>query len=399
MYQRAINAVLRRRLTEEPRRFVQIVLGPRQVGKTTSVSEALKGVGMPVVKGSADTPGLQSPEWLLGKWLEARALCAQSDSPVVLSLDEIQKVGDWSAWVKKLWDEDSQSGSDIRVVLTGSSPLLMQQGLSESLAGRFEVIRANHWTWPECRDAFGWELDTYIYHGGYPGAAGLIDDLSRWRDYIANAIVETSVSRDILLMTRVDKPALLRQVFSLACEYAGQVLTFEKMLGSLQDAGNTTTVAHYLELLDGAGMVTGLQKYSAEAVRRRRSSPKLAVQNTALMSAFDRRTLAGARADGAWWGRLTEAAVAAHLIAMTRDDAHTTLHYWRDRRGGVDREVDYVIKTPRGLVGIEVKSGKSSGSLSGLAAFLLAHPEAQTLTIGAAGMPLEEFFENEWVPV
>lgn len=399
MYQRTINAVLRRRLTQEPRRFVQIVLGPRQVGKTTSVNEALNGIGLPVVKGSADTPGLQSPEWLVGKWLEARNACAQSGTPVILSLDEIQKVSDWSAWVKKLWDEDALSGCDIRVVLTGSSPLLMQQGLTESLAGRFEVIRANHWTWPECRDAFDWDLDTYIYHGGYPGAATLIGEPGRWRDYIANAIVETSVSRDILLMTRVDKPALLRQVFSLACEYAGQVLTFEKMLGSLQDAGNTTTVAHYLELLDGAGMVTGLQKYSAEAVRRRRSSPKLAVQNTALMSAFDPRTFGGARADSEWWGRLTEAAVAAHLIAMTHEDAHTTLHYWRDRRRGVDHEVDYVIKTPHGLTGIEVKSGKSAGSLSGLAAFLLAHPEAQTLTIGTAGTPLEEFFENEWVPV
>ncbi len=399
MYERPITGVLRRRLTVEPRRFIQIVLGPRQVGKTTSVQSALRDVTLPVVSGSADIPGLQSSQWLSEMWVEARTVHDTSKSPVILFLDEIQKVSDWSALVKRLWDEDSWNERDIRVVLTGSSPLLMQQGLSESLAGRFEVIRASHWTWPECREAFGWDVDTFIYYGGYPGAASLIDEPSRWRDYITNAVVETSVSRDILLMTRIDKPALLRQVFSLACEYAGQILTFEKMLGQLQDAGNTTTVAHYLELLDGAGMVTGLQKYSAEAVRRRRSSPKFVVHNTALMSAFDPRTFSAARAEPQWWGRLVEAAVGAHLNTMTRADPFTNLHYWRDRRAGVDLEVDYVLKTAQGLTAVEVKSGGDQGALSGLAAFSLAHPGAQTLVVGTGGMPLAEFFENEWVSV
>lgn len=399
MYQRPINDVLRRRLADEPRRFIQIVLGPRQVGKTTSVQSALEGVALPVVSGSADTPGLQSSQWLSEMWIEARGLHDVAGSPVILFLDEIQKVGDWSAWVKKLWDEDTWNGRDIRVVLTGSSPLLMQQGLSESLAGRFEVIRASHWTWPECRAAFGWDLDTFIYHGGYPGAATLIGEPSRWREYVSNGVVETSVSRDILLMTRIDKPALLRQVFSLACEYAGQILTYEKMLGQLQDAGNTTTVAHYLELLDGAGMVTGLQKYSAEALRRRRSSPKFVVHNTALVSAFDPRTFEQARSEPQWWGRLVEAAVGAHLTTMTRTDAFTSLHYWRDRRSGVDYEVDYVLKTAQGLIAIEVKSGAGGDALPGLAAFSLAHPGARTLVVGTGGLSLDEFFENEWVRI
>jgi len=399
MYERPLVEVLRRRLTAEPRRFIQIVLGPRQVGKTTSVRSALHDVDIPIIAGSADTPGLQSHQWLAELWTQARVAHDSSKSPVILFLDEIQKVSDWSAWVKRFWDEDSWESRDIRVVLTGSSPLLMQQGLSESLAGRFEVIRATHWTWPECRAAFGWGLDTFIYHGGYPGAASLLDDPTRWRDYIQSAVVETSVSRDILLMTRIDKPALLRHVFSLACEYAGQILTYEKMLGQLQDAGNTTTIAHYLELLDGAGMVTGLQKYSAEAVRRRRSSPKFVVHNTALVSAFDARTFTQARAETQWWGRLVEAAVGAHLTAITRADAFTTLHYWRDRRGGRDLEVDYVLKTPQGLTAIEVKSGDHGGSLSGLAAFTSAHPGSRAIVVGAGGMSLEEFFENEWVTV
>lgn len=392
-------ATIRRRLSDEPRRFMQIVLGPRQVGKTTAVTQALRGVGLSVVSGTADTPGLQSSQWLAEKWLEARGLHARSGAPVVLFLDEIQKVADWAGWVKRFWDEDTLAGRDVRVVMTGSSPLLMQRGLSESLTGRFEVVRATHWVWPECRDAFGWDLETFIYYGGYPGSASLVDDPGRWREYIMGSIVETTVSRDILLMTRVDKPALLRQVFALACEYAGRELTYEKMLGQLQDAGNTTTIAHYLDLLHGSGLVTGLQKYSVEAVRRRRSSPKFVVHNTALMSAAESRTLDQARADTAWWGRLVEAAVGAHLTAIVAGDPFARLHYWRDRVGGTDFEVDYVLVTPGGVTGLEVKSGAGGGPLAGLAAFARAHAGAGALVVGSGGMPLEEFFESTWVPL
>jgi predicted AAA+ superfamily ATPase len=399
VYERSIVATIKRRLNEEPRRFIQIVLGPRQVGKTTSVRQAIEGLTCPVVSGSADAPGLQSPQWLGEKWVVARARYDESKRPVILVLDEIQKVTDWAAWVKQYWDEDTWSGRDIRVVMTGSSPMLMQHGLTESLAGRFEVIRATHWTWPECRDAFGWDLDTFIYHGGYPGAAGLIDDPSRWREYLSSSIIETTVSRDILLMTRIDKPALLRRVFALACEYAGQVLTYEKMLGQLQDAGNTTTVAHYLDLLDGSGLVTGLQKYSAEAVRRRRSSPKFVVHNTGLITASGALTFEQARADTAAWGRLVEAAAGAHLTAMVSGDPGTRLHYWRDRIGGIDYEVDYVLTTPSGVTGVEVKSGADYGSLAGLAAFGRAYPGAETLVVGTGGMPLQDFFESRWVPL
>jgi uncharacterized protein len=399
VYERALNDVLRRRLRDEPRRFIQIVLGPRQVGKTTSVQQVLNSIDLPVVASSADTPGLQSPQWLGEQWLSARAAHDAHGSPVVLFLDEIQKVSDWSAWVKKYWDEDSWEGRDIRVVLTGSSPLLMQQGLTESLTGRFETILATHWMWPECRDAFGWDLETYVYYGGYPGSATLLGDPARWREYVASNIVETTVSRDILLMTRIDKPALLRQVFSLACEYAGRELSYEKMVGQLQEAGNTTTVAHYIDLLEGAGLVTGLQKYSGEAVRRRRSSPKFAVHNTALLSAFDQHDFDSARADSAWWGRLVEAAIGAHLVALSAGDPFTGLYYWRDRLRGVDLEVDYVLKTAKSLTGIEVKSGAEAGSLAGLAALSASRSGVQTLVVGTGGMPLDAFLQSEWVRV
>lgn len=397
MYERNIVSTVRRRLTQEPRRFIQIVLGPRQTGKTTCVRQALQGAEYPIVAWTADMPGLASSQQLTEKWLEARGLNDKSQRPVVLFLDEIQKVPDWAGWVKQLWDEDTWQGRDIRIAMTGSSPLLMQQGLSDSLAGRFEVVRSSHWTFPECRSAFGWDLDTFVYYGGYPGAAGLTGEPDRWRDYIISSIIETTVSRDILLMTRVDKPALLRQVFSLACEYAGRELTYEKMLGQLQDAGNTTTVAHYLDLLHGSGLVTGLQKYSAESVRRRRSSPKFAIHNTALMTAMDSRSFEEIRSDHAAWGRLVEAAVGAHLTTLVDGDQATHLYYWRDRVGGAVYETDYVLATRRGVTGIEVKSGDKPGSLRGLAAFARSHPGAQTLVVGAGGMPLEEFFASQWV--
>lgn len=399
MYERPLNTTLRRRLSTEPRRFMQIVLGPRQVGKTTSVKQVLDSLDLPAIAGSADTPGLQSPQWLGEKWNAARALHDASGGPVILFLDEIQKITDWSAWVKKYWDEDTWEERDVRVVLTGSAPLLMQRGLSESLMGRFELIRATHWTWPECRDAFGWDLDTFIFFGGYPGTAALLPDEARWREYIRSAVVEATVSRDLLLLTRIDKPALLRRVFSLACEYSGRELTYEKMLGQLQDAGNTTTIAHYLDLLDGAGLVTGLQKYSPQTVRRRRSSPKFAVHNSALMSAFDPRTFNQARGDASWWGRLVESAVGAHLIALAAGDPFAELHYWRNRVRGTDREVDFVLTAGDRPIGIEVKSGEGPHDLSGLTAFGQAHVDARTLLVGDGGLGLEAFFESSWVRV
>lgn len=394
MYERKTNDMLLARLGE-PRRFIQVVLGPRQVGKTTSLRQVLAKLTMPHHYATADTATLQSGAWLEEQWAEARRLEADSDGPVVLAIDEIQKVGDWSAWVKRSWDEDSFAGRDVRVVLTGSSPLLMQQGLSESLAGRFETIPVWHWTWPECRDAFGWDLDTFVFFGGYPGAAALTGDIERWRAYVLDSIVETTVSRDILLLTRIEKPALLRRVFHLACEYAGRELTYEKMVGQLQDAGNTTTVAHYLDLLDAAGLVAGLQKYSGEAVRRRRSTPKLVTHDTALVNAVSGLTPAEARADGVVWGRLVEAAVGAHLLARART-SRSGLHYWRGKRDGIDVEVDFVTVRDGRVTGIEVKSGDAVGSLAGLHAFRETFGDAvDTVVAGTGGVPLEEFLAGE----
>ena len=394
MFERAINRQILTRL-REPRRLIQVILGPRQVGKTTSLWQVLDAIDSPSHYVTADTATLESAAWLDEQWACARQMYSDWQRPVVLAVDEVQKISNWESWVKRLWDEDSHAGRDVRVLLSGSSPLLMQQSLAESLAGRFETLPMTHWLWPECREAFGWDLDTFIFFGGYPGAAPFIDDIERWRAYILDSVIETTVSRDILLMTRIDKPALLRRLFHLACEYTGRELTFEKMIGQLQDAGNTTTVAHYLDLLDSAGLVTGLQKYAGDASRRRRSTPKLAAHNTALVSAVRGRSFSSTRSDPAAWGRSVEAAVGAHLLAQARRE-RGAVYYWRTKVRGLDVEVDYVTVRGAQVVAIEVKSGATIGSLDGLGAFRSAFgASATTQLVGTGGVPVEEFLSQE----
>ncbi len=382
---RELGSTLTRRLSE-PRRFLQVVAGPRQVGKTTLVQQVLAAAGTPFVYGSADEPALRDAGWLAAQWDRGREAVAIRPPAAVLALDEVQKIPGWSETVKRLWDEDTRARRPLHVVLLGSSPLLVQQGLTESLAGRFEILYLPHWSYPEMRAAFGFSFNQYLYFGGYPGAAPLIDDPERWRRYLLDSLIETTISRDVLLMTRVDKPALLRQLFDLGCRYSGQVLSYTKMLGQLHDAGNTTTLAHYLGLLEGAGMLRGLPKYSGKAVRQRGSSPKLQVLNTGLMTAQAGLLPDEARADREFHGRLVESAVGAHL-ANAAARGLCELFYWRER----NREVDFVIRAGRALVAMEVKSGRSRAALPGLAAFSEAFRPTRTLLVGADGMPVDEF--------
>ncbi|HEU5325942.1 MAG TPA: ATP-binding protein [Candidatus Limnocylindria bacterium] len=385
----------------EPRGFIQVLAGPRQVGKTTLARQVMDAIGIPGHFASADAPDPEDVGWIYTQWQIGRQAARNGGrAGGLLVLDEVQKIRAWSDVVKQLWDEDTASGVPLRVMLLGSAPLLVRQGLSDSLAGRFEVIRVTHWTFAEMRDAFGWDLDTYLFYGGYPGAAALIKRHDRWEQYILDSIVETNLSRDILMLNRVEKPALLRQLFRLACSYSGQVLSYTKMLGTLTDAGNTVTLAHYLELLGGAGMVTGVGKYSGSVVRRRASSPKLLALNTALISATARTTFAQARADHEFWGRLVETAVGAHLWAHADPEELT---YWRE---GND-EVDWVIRPGKLLrgrdepVAIEVKTGHARG-LPGTVAFTQTHRGSTALVVGAGGIDPEAFLSThprEWLSV
>ena len=396
MYHRPMYDTLVKRL-REPRRFIQVLAGPRQTGKTTIVRQVTDEGRIPVHYASADEPTLQSRVWIEQQWETGRLLAAQTEGKdgALLVLDEIQKVTGWSEVIKRLWDSDTRHTLSLKVLLLGSAPLLIQRGLSESLAGRFEIIPVTHWSYAEMREAFGWDLARFIYFGGYPGAADLVADQQRWSRYIMDSLIETTLSRDILLMTRVDKPALLRRLFQLGCTFSGQILSYQKMIGQLQDAGNTTTLAHYLALLTGAGMLTGLQKFAAHQVRERASSPKLQVLNTALISAQSRLTLEEAQKDRESWGRLAESAVGAHLINSAAGTG-VELFYWRER----GREVDFILRSGNTVVAIEVKSGSHKVGLPGMDAFDKAFAPNRKLLVGRDGIPFEKFLLTpaaDWV--
>jgi hypothetical protein len=370
------------------RRFLQVLAGPRQVGKTTLVRQAMLAFGERSTYVTADNPAPGDNLWITQQWEMARLRCRQNGT-WLLVLDEIQKIPRWSEAVKQLWDEDSFEGLDLRVVLLGSSPLLVQSGLADSLAGRFELSRIGHWSFREMHEAFGWTIDQYIYFGGYPGAAELIGDESRWRHYLLDSLIETMLARDILLMARVDKPALLRSLFRLGCEYSGQILSYQKMTGQLQDAGNTTTLAGYLDLLAGAGMLRGISKYSGQVVRQRGSIPKLQVFNTGLTTAQAATTFGRVRFHPEYWGRLVESAVGAHLAGAAMTGEIDDLFYWRER----NKEVDFVLRLGTRVVAIEVKSGRRKEALPGVAAFDKAFLPARTFLVGTGGIPVEEFLQ------
>lgn len=386
-FERQQTKTLRVRLLQEPRRFLQVVAGPRQVGKTTLVRQVLGDHPGESVYASADEPGIRNRDWLVATWNAARLRSRETET--VLALDEIQKIPGWSEAIKALWDQDTASKTDLRVVILGSAPLLIQNGLTESLAGRFETIRLGHWSFPEMRDAFGFTLDQFVFFGGYPGAAPLISDETRWSQYVRDSLIETTISRDVMLMHQINKPALLRQVFNLGTEYSSRILSYQKMMGQLQDAGNTTTLAHYLDLLRSAGMVAGIQKYAGEQVRKRGSSPKLQVFNTALISATAGVSFSDARNTHEDWGRLVESVVGAHLLNLRLTEG-IEVYYWRNRGD----EVDFIVESGGRVIALEVKSGKRTSS-SGLERFAQAFSPDATYIVGGEGLSLEEFLTAE----
>ena len=402
-YHREQVRELRKRLQEPPRHLIAI-FGPRQTGKTTIVRQALERFEVPgsylpldlqereswtVASGTAGptipAQGEPTPELLRSRWREARARALREPKGFVLALDEIQKIRRWSEIVKGLWDHDRSQGANLHVILLGSAPLLMQHGLAESLTGRFLPLRVTHWSFLEMAQAFSLDLDQYIFFGGYPKAADYISDEGLWRDYIRRALVDTTIERDVLSMARVDKPALLRQLFELSCEYSGQILAYNKMLGQMQDAGNTTTLLRYLQLLSSAGLVTGLECYSSSPVVARASTPKLNVLNTALLTAQSGYSFAEAVADRTFWGRLVESAVGAHLVNSATSAIQ--VYYWREK----SLEVDFVLKRGPALIAIEVKSGTRPGRSNGMDRFRERFNPTRTLLVGGNGIPITEF--------
>jgi len=372
---------------EEPRKFMQVLVGPRQVGKTTLVSQLVDGLPADqyfVSELSAD--GVIASDWLDQAWQSARAGLKLSGLPSgLLCVDEVQKVKGWAEITKRNWDADTRAGLPLKVLLTGSSRLLLQEGLSESLMGRFELHHLGHWSYTEMRDGFGFTPEQFAWFGGYPGAAALINDETRFKDYVVSSIIEASLNQDIFMLSRIDKPALLRQLFDLGLAHSGQIVSLNKMLGQLVDAGNTTTLSRYLQLVDQAGLLAGLNKHSTHALATRASSPKFQVHNMALFSAVRHETFTDAQADTAFWGRVVENAVGAQLINQVRTNPTSRLGYWRE---GND-EVDFVLQHKGVTVGIEVKS--SHGRARGIAAFNENFPDAKTLVIDNAGLSWQTF--------
>lgn len=373
---------------EEPRKFMQVILGPRQVGKTTMVTQLLSQLSVPNLFESADAVSATNSAWLMQVWESARLrLKTSGGSEFLLVIDEIQKIDNWSEVVKQQWDRDTRENINIKVILLGSSRLLIQKGLTESLAGRFETLYLGHWSYPEMREAFGWNIEQYVYFGGYPGSATLIADEERWKNYIKDALIETSISKDILMLTRVDKPALLKRLFELGCLYSGQILSYTKIIGQLQDAGNTTTLANYLKLLSDCGLLGGLDKYAGDIIRKRGSSPKFQVYNNALITSQANDSYKQAITNPELWGRLVESSVGAHLINHSISERYN-LHYWRES----NYEIDFVLEKGNQIIGLEVKSGLKSDNL-GMGIFAKKFHPQKIMLVGTGGIPYDELLQ------
>ena len=375
---------------QEPRRTIQVVAGPRQVGKTTLVKQVLQQLSTPSRFFNADGVEPDDKDWIAARWEEVRALMHFNQyQEMVLVIDEAHKINNWSEQVKREWDADTFKDVNIKVVLLGSSRLLLKKGLTESLAGRFEILSMTHWSFQEMQEAFGWDINQYVYFGGYPGSAPYVNNEARWRKYMRESIIAPAIEKDVLQTTYIYKPALMHQLFHLGCAYSGELLSYNKMLGLLQDAGNATTLVNYLEVLGESKLLTGLPKYVMDASRKYRTIPKLQVYNNALLTALTEGvSYEKVFTDPQLWGRWVESAVGCYLLDKA-DELDCDLFYWRED----NEEVDFVLRRADKLLAIEVKSGKRQSN-SGLSTFRQMYNPQHSLVVGGQALPLEDLFKG-----
>lgn len=375
---------------QEPRRTIQVVAGPRQVGKTTLVKQVLQQLSTPSRFFNADGVEPDDKDWIAARWEEVRALMHFNQyQEMVLIIDEVHKINNWSEQVKREWDADTFNDVNIKVVLLGSSRLLLKKGLTESLAGRFEILSMTHWSFQEMQEAFGWDINQYVYFGGYPGSAPYVNNEARWRKYMRESIIAPAIEKDVLQTTYIYKPALMHQLFHLGCAYSGELLSYNKMLGLLQDAGNATTLVNYMEVLGESKLLTGLPKYVKDASRKYRTIPKLQVYNNALLTALTEGvSYEKVFTDPQLWGRWVESAVGCYLLDKA-DELDCDLFYWRED----NEEVDFVLRRADKLLAIEVKSGKRQSN-SGLSTFRQMYNPQHSLVVGGQALPLEDLFKG-----
>lgn len=388
MYQRRHLNILKSRMAE-PRCRMQIVMGPRQVGKSTLVGQFTEGISVPFDFFAADGVNRFDSSWIPNKWQQVRMrMDIHSEQEHILIIDEVQKIRGWSEQVKKEWDEDSRSHRNLKVILLGSSRLLLQKGLEESLEGRFETIKMGYWDWQEMHEAFGFSMDEYVYFGGFPGLAPDIQDEDRWRNLMEDSIISPILTRDILEIEEIRNPALLRQVFELACIESAKELSLTKMQGTM-NSGTVPTIKNYLDILNKSMIVQPLQNYSPSRVKEKQSVPKMQVFNNAFRNRFGTFSFDEARVDPAEWGRLVESAVGAHLANRAMTDDYE-LFYWRNERR---QECDYVLRKGQALVAIEVKSGSVDKTV-GFEKFKeqFADKVTAAFIVGPHALPLDDFF-------
>ena len=372
----------------EPRRFIQVLAGPRQVGKSTLIGQVLNDCTLPHYSYNADGVDKNDSDWIRRIWESTRVqMDSKLQTEVVLVIDEIQKIRQWSEMVKREWDADTRDKRQLKLFLLGSSRLMLRKGLTESLAGRFELIRLGHWTLSEMQDAFGWTLDQYIYYGGYPGTAGLSEDMRRWKKYVRESLVAPAIEKDVILTSNIYKPALMKQLFELGCSYSAEQLSLTKAVGQLQDAGNVTTLSSYLNILRECNLLTGLQKFANDGARRYQSAPKFQVYNNALLTAYRGTSYDKDRTDPQIWGRWVESAVGAYLLGGAEEGDYS-VYYWRERSD----EVDFVVVHQGEIIALEVKSGRR-GMNSGLPLFRQKFNPRRAFVVGTDGVPLEDFFK------
>lgn len=389
MYRREQYHTLMERMAE-PRKFIQVIAGPRQVGKSTLVKQVMQDCSLPYTLETADAIAPENGEWIANVWESVRQqMSFRQQTEHLLVIDEIHKIKNWSEQIKREWDNDTFNDRNIKVILLGSSRLLLKKGLTESLMGRFELIRMPHWSLREMHDAFGWDINQYIYFGGYPGGATLISNERRWRQYVQDAIIAPSIEKDVILTSTIYKPTLMRNLFELGCSYSGEELSLNKVLGQLQDAGNVTTLSNYLEILNECNLLAGLQKYAADKARKYNSIPKFQTYNSALLSALNGNTYEQAFTDTKLWGRWVETAIGAHLINHA-DAIGYRLYYWRE----ANNEVDYVLERQGRTIAIEVKSGRRTTN-KGISLFRERFHPLHTIIVGSGGFPIADFLEMD----
>ncbi len=385
MYKRRQFDELKHRVLEG-RGNIQVISGPRQVGKSTLIKQVLKEIDIPNMLVSADSVPKENTAWIGEVWQTARSrMQIGKHSEFLLVIDEVHKIGNWSEEVKKQWDADTFNDINLKVVILGSSRLLLKDGLTESLAGRYELIRMPHWNYMEMHDAFGMDINQFIYFGGYPGGAKLTSNEARWRRYIKDSIIAPAIERDILMTKVIYKPELMKQLFELGCTYSGEEISLTKLLGQLQDAGNTTTLANYLTTLTESQLLCGLQKYANANARRYNSVPKMMVYNTSLLSALSGMTLEKVFTTPKLWGRWVESAIGAHILGLA-EELDYKVYYWREK----DDEVDFILEYNSQCVAIEVKSGKRTTN-EGLSIFSDKFHPKHSFVVGSGGVPIEEF--------